>query len=233
MKKLYPTLLLAFLALVSPVCSQSFQIGFGTGKLAYSQKPIKDFNTEVSRLVPFETAFTDNFPATLFFQGEIGYNFRSFFLGVNYAYNSTGSRLTRSDYSGSYYFDVILTGHMMGLSPGFFSSLSNRWKLYYMCDAGIIYSSLSMDESIALGDYYDHNEQFEWEATSYFAKPHLRLSYELYNVKLSLSAGYLIDFDSPFHLKENKDVILKNSRYKNVTTGWNGFITGLSVYFVL
>jgi hypothetical protein len=221
-----------FLIPVSSGFSQSLQIGFGTGILAYNQKPIKDFNLEASRLVPFNTAVTDNFPATPFYQGEIGYNFRSFFLGVNYAYNSTGSRLTRSDYSGAYYFDMVLTGHMMGLSPGFFSSF-NRWKLYYMCDAGIIYSSLNMDESIVLGDYYDHNEQFEWETTSYFAKPHLRLSYELYNVKVSLSAGYLIDFETPFHLKEDKDIILKNPRYIDVTTGWKGFMTGLGIYFVL
>lgn len=226
-------ILLIFSISVWPGFSQSFQIGFGSGRLAYDHKPIKDFNNDVSGLVQFETAFTDNFPATPYFFGEIGYNFRYFFLGVNYAYNSTGSRLTRSDYSGAYYFDVILTGHMFGLSPGFFSSFNDRWKLYYMCDGGIVYSSLSMDESLVVGDFFDQSDRMDWETSSWFARPHLRLSYEVYHVKVSLSAGYLIDFKSSFHRKDNKDQILKNLRHEDVATGWNGIMTGLSIYFVI
>jgi hypothetical protein len=228
-------ILFAFIFLISctSAFSQKLQIGIGTGKLLYDQEPLKTFNTGISNSIPFETAVTDNFPATLYYQGEAGYNFRKFFIGVNYAYHSTGSRLTASDYSGSYYYDVILTGHMPGLTLGLFSSFKNNLKLYYLSDIGAAFSSLKLNETFILGDFPDQTEKFDLETRSYFAKPHLRLSYELYNAKVSLSGGYFIDFGAPFHLKDEKKNKLKNFRNEEVKSGWDGFITGVTVYFTL
>jgi hypothetical protein len=90
-----------------------------------------------------------------------------------------------------------------------------------------------MNESLVLGDYFDQEEKFDLETRSYFAKPHLRLSYEMYNIKVSLSGGYFIDFGAPFHLKDDRESKLQNYRREEVTSNWNGFMTGLSVYFVL
>jgi hypothetical protein len=213
--------------------SQRVQIGFGAGKMLYDQRPLKTFNTGISRAIPFETAVTDNFPATFYYQGEAGYNFRRFFAGLNYAYNSTGSRLTVSDYSGSYHYDVILTGHMPGISLGVFTTFSNNLKLYYVGDAGVVFSSLKLRESFILGEFPDQEEKFDLKARSYFAKPHLRLSYELHHVKVSLSGGYFIDFGAPFHMKDDKKHELRNFRNEKVESGWNGFTTGLSVYFII
>jgi hypothetical protein len=212
---------------------QSLQFGFGTGILLYNQQPLKTFNKGISLAVPFKTAVTDNFPATLFYQGEVGYNFRKFFVGVNYTYNSTGSRHTLSDYSGSYYYDAVLTGHMPGLSIGLYSSFNNRWKLYYLSDFGAIFSSLKLEERFSLVGFSNEEEDFDLETRSYFAKPHLELSYEMYNVKVSLSGGYFIDFGAPFHLKGEKEKKLMNYRNAEVKSGWNGFVTGFNVYYVL
>jgi hypothetical protein len=71
------------------------------------------------------------------------------------------------------------------------------------------------------------------ETRSYFAKQHLRLSYELYNIKVSLSGGYFIDLGDPFHLEDEKEKKLMNYQNEEVTSGWNGFTTGLNVYFIL
>jgi hypothetical protein len=222
-----------FFITVSSAFSQSLQFGIGSGKLMYSQEPLKVFNRGISQLVPFKTAVTDNFPATFYYQGEAGYNFRKLFIGVNYTFNSTGSRHTLSDYSGSYYYDVVLTGHMPGLSLGFISNINNNVKLYYMSDFGAVFSSLNLKESFELVDISKNEEKFDLETRSYFAKPHLRLSYELYHIKVSLSGGYFIDFESPFHLKGEKEKKLTNYRNEKVTSGWGGFMTGLSVYVIL
>jgi hypothetical protein len=228
-------ILLAFLLLIpaSSAFSQSLQIGLGAGKLMYDHEPLKTFNRGISLAIPFKTVVTDNFPETPYYQGEVGYNFRKFFVGVNYAFNSTGSRHTLSDYSGSYYYDVIMTGHIPGLSLGLYSSFNNRWKLYYMSDFGAVFSSLKMKETFVLVGISSEEEKFDLEARSYFAKPHLELSYEIYNVKVSLSGGYFIDFGAPFHLKGEKERKLIDYRNAEVTSGWNGFMTGFNVYFVL
>jgi hypothetical protein len=228
-------ILFAFILLIpfASATPQSFQFGIGAGKMMYKQEPLKTFNSGILRSIPFTTSVTDNFPATNYYQGEIGYNFRRFFLGVNYAYNSTGSRHTLSDYSGSYYYDVILSGHMPGVSLGLFSGFNNRWKLYSMSDFGAVFSSLKLEESFVLGTNPAESENLELETLSYFARPQLRLSYEFYNIKVSLSGGYFIDFGAPFHFKDDKENKLMNSRNEEVRSGWNGFTTGLNVYFVL
>jgi hypothetical protein len=212
--------------------SQSLQFGIGAGKMMYDHESLKTFNSGVSRLVPFKIAVTDNFPETPYYQGEVGYNFRKFYIGVNYAYNSTGARHTLSDYSGSYYYDVVVTGHMPGLSLGLYSGFG-RWKLYYLSDFGAVFSSLRMKEKFTLVGYSETEEKFNLESRSFFAKPHLRLSYELYNIKVSLSGGYFIDFGAPFHMKSDKDQKLVNYLSQEVSSGWGGFMTGLNVYIVL
>jgi hypothetical protein len=218
---------------VSTTFAQRLQFGFSAGQLNYENAQLKSFDEYVSRLLPFQTAVTDNFPVTPYFGGEAGYHFNSYFIGVNYAFNSTGSRRTATDYSGYYYFDVIKNGHLVSLTPGTYISITNNLKVYLLSDAGVIFSVLKMNEKIHVNDLRTHEEKFDWKTKSFYARPHLRLSYEFFHVKAGLSAGYLLDFQSPFHLKGEKEVILRGDRSKRITSNWNGFMAGLSIYFVI
>jgi opacity protein-like surface antigen len=213
--------------------AQGWQIGFSTGKVDYDTRRLKSFNESISRRLPFENALTDNFPVTPYVGIEAGYNFKTFFTGVSYAFNSTGSRLTVTDYSGSYYFDLIQNGHLVSVTPGSFIEIANNLKVYFVCDVGAIFSALIMNERAYFTDIGELSELYDFKSRSFFARPHVRLSYEFFFFKVGLSAGYLLDSQGFFHLKGDRDRILRDHRNENVISDWNGFSTGLSIYVVI
>ena len=213
--------------------AQSWQIGLSNGRVNHENKRLKSFNESISKRLPFETALTDNFPVVPNYGAEAGYNFNAFFLGINYAFNSTGSRLTVSDYSGSYYFDIILNGHLVSVTPGSFFEIANNLKLYFVCDVGAIFSALILNEKAHFTDYGEYSEWHDFKSRSFYARPHMRLSYEFYILKVGISAGYLLDSQGFFHLKGERDRVLRDHRNERVVSDWNGFSTGLSIYIVI
>ena len=213
--------------------AQSWQIGFSTGKVNHENKRLKSFNESISSRLPFETALTDNFPVTPYVGIEAGYNFKAFFIGVNYAFNSTGSRLTVTDYSGSYYFDIIQNGHLVSVTPGSFIEIANNLKVYFVCDVGAIFSALILNERAYFTDFGEYKEWYDFNSRSFYARPQVRLSYEFFYFKVGLTAGYLLDSQGFFHVKGDRDRILKDYRNEQVISDWNGFSAGLSVYFVI
>lgn len=214
--------------------SQSWQLGLGSGAWVHSQKTLKSFNESIISTIPFEVGVTENFPTSPFFQVEAGYTFEQLYIGFIYTYNSTGSRITSSDYSGTYYYDIILTGHIPGISIGYCQRINDKLKLYYKSDFGEIFSILKMNETIMVKNVDSNEEKTNLVATSFYAKPNLQLSYELNKIRFYLSLGYLIDFKAPFHLKNQKKAILSNpSTREEVKSSWNGLMAGISVYYTV
>ncbi len=212
--------------------SQNWQFGLGTGGWIHNQNTLKAFNKSIQSSIPFDTEITDNFPITPYFQGEVGYLFEQFYIGAIYTYNSTGSRITSTDYSGSYYYDLVLSGHLAGLSIGNYQPINKKWKLFYKADLGGIFSSLKMKESIIINNFDSNEDKIELIATSVYAKPNVQLSYELGKIKLNLSLAYLIDFKAPFHLENKKDAkLLDPSSGSEVKTSWHGLHFGLNIYY--
>jgi hypothetical protein len=224
--------ILFFLSFVA-ADAQGWQIGFSASKLNHDNKRLKSFSESVSGLIPFETALTENFPVIPYFGLEAGYNFKSFFLGVNYAFNSTGARHTVTDYSGSYYFDIILNGHIVSLTPGSFIEIANNLKVYFVCDVGAIFSALVLNEKAYFTDFGEYQEWYDFKSGSFYARPHMRLSYEFLFFKAGLSAGYLMDSQGLFHVKGSRDRILRDHQNERVLSDWKGFSAGLSIYLVI
>ncbi len=219
-----------FFFLFSNAFSQTWHLGVGTGVWIHSQKSLKDFNESIQSSLPFSAEITDNFPITPYFQLNAGYTFKKLSVGTLYTFNSTGSRITSTDYSGSYYFDLILSGHLAGLTVGSFKSFNNKWLIIYNAEIGSVFSSLKMKESVIINNFDSYDDETDFAAISIYSKPNVQLSYELKKLSLGLSVGYLIDFKSQFRLKNQKDAVLINpSSHTKVKSGWNGFMIGFSL----
>lgn len=216
------------------VFSQSWHVGVGSGFMTHSQSPLKNFNKSIKEIIPFETEITDNFPTTSYFQGEIEFRYDQLIVGLIYTYNSTGSRVTSTDYSGSYYYDITLNGNIWGIYIGTFTKLNDRLKLHYNIETGEIFSSLKLKESISINNVGSNEDIENLYATGLYFKPNLKLSYEYAKFNFNLNCGYIIDTQSPFHLKDQEDATLLNpTTNEKIKTEWNGLMVGISVSYSL
>lgn len=226
--------ILIFLLLIvfsNNIKAQILKIGFGAGFLQHSQNDLKNLNEQVKSSLPFETNTTNSFPTTPYVQGEVGLDFKKIYIGSIYLFNSTGTRITASDYSGTYKYDIVLSANIIGLKIGKDWFLNESFKITYKHEIGAIYSSLKMKESF---DYENESligEELSLMAKSIYTKPNIQFGYTLKRFDICMSAAYMFDFKSSFHLKDDTDAKLINKNRKEVKTNWNGLELGVNIYF--
>ena len=120
-----------------------YSIGYGT----YQLDDIKSL--QHSMLNNYGLKETDCFPGYLTHSVLLGYDTKRHHFGSNFSYLTTGGRLHRADYSGSYTIDMIVNGYRLGafyryyINTGF-SPLS----VYLQVNPGVLFSSLEIKEQV-------------------------------------------------------------------------------------
>ena len=191
------TLRLAFiLFLILFICNtlhaQRIELMLTTGMAGYSMKDLKTMNTDVQKYLQFDTQVTDNFPMTIQVGGHFALIFsKNYKLGLLYAYNSTGSRVTASDYSGYYRFDNIVTGHTVGIMNGFLVYGYKAIRLDFQANGGFIASDIKMSETLTVADTTISSAP-HYTAIGFFAEPRVELSCHWKNLKGGVYLGYFI-----------------------------------------
>lgn len=93
----------------------ALNIGYGT----YSMTELKERRDKSVERMPFDAKVVDDYPGFLYFRPEIYFKFGNGALfGLGFGYNSTGSRIAYSDYSGEYEADLIVSAYSLRLIMG-------------------------------------------------------------------------------------------------------------------
>jgi len=135
------------------VKAQNIELMFTGGMAGYSMSELKKLNTEVQDQVLFNTKLTENFPMTFQFGGHFAVLFsNNYKLGLIYAFNSTGSRIASSDYSGSYRFDNVVRGQTIGILNGFRVYDYKVFRIDFQANLGFVSSNLKIEEELIEAD---------------------------------------------------------------------------------
>lgn len=96
--------------------SQELNFILGSGVGSYKMDDLKEFNNIVLKSLPFDARITNNFPIYWNYKSSILYSFKKLLTaGITWSYQSTGSRLSRVDYSGVYSFDSRIRSSTPGI----------------------------------------------------------------------------------------------------------------------
>jgi hypothetical protein len=188
--------------------SLEYSIGYGT----YQLDDIKSLQHSMLNIYGLEN--TDSFPNYFTHSVALGFVRGRQQFGSNFSYLTTGGRLHRADYSGSYTVDMIMNGFRLG---AFYRSYHNTGlspiSIYLQLGSGIMYSNLKMEEQV---NVYSESEQetSKLRGVGIYLEPTIGASYRFANwLHFSFGGGYQADFLGTMRL---------SGRKTQIKAHWNG-----------
>ncbi len=209
------------------IYAQEIQYGIGTGIGSYNMGDLKKINNEVLQNLPFESKIVSNFPSFFYYQPSIILREKNFGFGICYKFESTGSRISSSDYSGEYRYDMIIYSNSPCFIAVYDISVSNNIRIGLYALAGLVFTNLKMNEYLHVIDTTLTNSTYKFNAQNEIVEPGFSVNYNLKNIGLMLNLGYLIQTkDGSF--STNND---QNSNTNSIKPNWNGYRIGLTFFY--
>jgi len=216
--------LLIILLLYCPIHAhtQGLSVEYSLGYDTYQLDDIK--NLQHSLLNTYGLKETDRFPNYITHSVSLGFVSGNNHFGSNFSYLTTGGRLNRADYSGSYTVDMIMNGYRLG---AFYRLYINtrfpRLYIYEQVSSGVMFSSLKMEENV---NVYSESvqETNKFKGIGIYLEPSIGATYRFTNwLHFSLGAGYEADF---------LGVLKLSGQETQLKAHWDGFrlYGGLAFY---
>lgn len=200
---------------------QKVELMFTSGMAGYSMRDLKTTNDDLQSQIPFSTKLTANFPMTFQFGGHFAVQLSNLYkIGVLYTYNSTGSRITSSDYSGSYYYDNIVTGNTIGILNGFRLYAYKAFRVDLQANIGIVASILKITEELNVADT-TFTSAVHYSAVGMYLEPSMEISYQWKHLKGGIYLGYFLN---PMGRIRNE-----SGQKSSSTINWSGLRFGIEI----
>jgi hypothetical protein len=210
--------------------SQDITPGMSAGLGTYSMTGMKALNTAL--LPNFDAKVVSNFPAYPYFRPSLIFTWTRFSAGLEYTYQSTGSRISTKDYSGEYRLDMLVHSNNAGLSLGWELLWKNRYRVEAGMKCGAAFSHMKFDYSLELNGTVVEDYSNYLDAVQYYFEPGIRFNYALLaDLRLGIYGGYFLDVgDKAF----NGDFDLVNpDTGEDVGPEWKGLRIGIAVGYTL
>lgn len=203
------------------------RLGFGT----FRMQSMKELQRVMIANTDLNAQATDNFGAYVQFGlnvvSDLGENTR---IGCFIEHGSTGGRVAYSDYSGEFLMDTPLNYNAFG---GLFYHHQpiKESTLQYVAGAELhmLMTNMKLQAYTKINNTTERSED-KFNSYGLGLKPFVGLQYPLMDFPTTLSLGYLLDTNYPFHVPgEPKQQLVINSNNKTVQPGWGGLRINLSV----
>lgn len=209
MKKLVIILILYYPFLVfTQELAFEYSMGYGN----YQLNDIKDLQN--SMLDYYGLQETDCFPNYIMHSVSLGFVKKQNHFGSQFSYLTTGGRLQRSDYSGSYTVDMIVNGYRIG---AFYRNYINTGfaplSIYLQVNPGVIFSRFEIQEQISV--YSESVQEItKLKGVGIYFEPTIGANYRFTDwLQFSIGGGYELDFLGKLKL---------SGQETQITANWNG-----------
>lgn len=221
--------ILIFLLLYYPIVtfSQGWSFEYSAGYGTYKLNDIKNLQHSMldnSVLKNYGLKETDCFPGYIIESIALGYVTGSHHFGAGFSYFTTGGRLHRADYSGSYTVDMIMNGNRLGAFYRYNTSSTTHFNFYLQLGSGVMFSDLKMKEEVII---YSESEveTGHLNGTGIYLEPAIGVRYHFANwLSFSLRGGYEADFPGKLKLSEQETQLKAN---------WSGIRLYAGIIFIL
>jgi hypothetical protein len=214
-------IILLILAAFSESRAQQLSFMFSAGMGGYSMKDMKTLNSDLQAHLPFPTQVTSNFPMTPLlgcqFTVRVSYMYT---LGILYSFNSTGSRIASSDYSGSYHFDNVLSGHTLGLITDINIWEGKAFGINFQANLGAVITRIRMTEDLNMADTLVSTSE-KYHSLSGFLEPRLMATYRWKFLKTGVYCGYFYNPGAEIQDSDGKKL--------GVKANWSGIRFGILI----
>lgn len=230
MKRINPWLFLLLFNSVQ-LSGQSLELGFGTGSGSYAMSELKIMNSNILEYSPFEAKLVEDFPPFFYYRPYMLVKGKYLGIGLQYSYESTGSRISSIDYSAEYRFDMVIHSNSPGLYATFGLPLFKNLSVGAYSAIGLIYSTLSIHEYLSAEDEPIFDNKYKFKAKNTSIEGGLELRYKIACLGIKLNGGYLYH-DQRGHFYQNLDPSTNpNINLLQSHPNWNGYRFGISIFY--
>lgn len=204
--------------------SFEYSAGYGTYKLD-DIKNLQHSMLDNSMLNYYGLKETDCFPGYIIHSVALGYVTGSHHFGAGFSYFTTGGRLHRADYSGSYTVDMIMNGNRLGAFYRYnINSSAPHLNFYLQLGSGVMFSNLKMKEQVII--YSESKVDTEHlNGLGIYLEPSIGAKYRFANwLNFSLGGGYEADFLGTMKLLEQETQLKAH---------WNGLRLYGGIIFII
>jgi hypothetical protein len=215
------------------IMAQSWVIGGDVGYHSYKMEELMKVTQRVASSSPFQVTVVSNYPNYFSFSGFSGVQFdNSFQLVLKYNYASTGSRISRSDYSGNYSFNSIANRNALGVQIGMPIIKNGSFIGQFCIEQGISFNKLLFEETLNIySSNYELSSNDEFVSHNLYISPGLSFKYSINNIIPALSCGYEFNFNR--QVLTNSNDLKLNVSGNDVVADWSGFYINVSVAFLI
>ncbi|MHB2149852.1 hypothetical protein ACX8XP_12410 [Calditrichota bacterium LG25] len=199
-------------------------------KIAYSfyaMNDMKAFNKELLRQYQYtvpDMAITENFPAFFGYTIEVFNPFSRMPFGYFVSYNSTGSRITYSDYSGAVYYDMLVKRLWLGI----FKEKTVKHGFYISLYAGVMANYLVINQKLIVWQERVKSRSKYWGMGLAIA-PNIGYRIKFNGFSLGIYLGFELDY-AAIDLKNTENPNLRlHFKGAYLNPDWSGLRFGISV----
>ncbi len=222
----YKYLIIGFWLVYNIGYSQEGSIFVELNYNSFMHNSLKSFQEEFRGDMPeIPIKINDNFPAN--FGITAGYKINSLDAALLFSYNSTGGKISYSDYSGI----VRLTQPLKAYSLGgeYFIELDKSSSNLSLGLKGFMtYSMLEIDSYTQIADEVN-KDNIKLQSIDFGVGGRLIYEYPLSFFMLRASIGVDVVIGGKLKFKENNEYHLENNNGDPVKTNWTGLRTGIGI----
>ena len=217
--------LLIILLLYYPInaYTQGWSFDYSMGYSTYQLEDIKSI--QQSMLNNYGLKDTDCFPGYITHTGALGFFTGHHHFGSKFSYLTTGGRLHRSDYSGSYTVDMIMNGYRLGAFYRYYIKTGfSPLYVYLQLNSGVLFSNLRMEERV---NVYSESAQeiTKLKSVGMYIEPTIGATYRFTDwLHFSIGGGYEADFWGTLKL---------SGQETQIKARWNGLRLYGGLTFIL
>jgi hypothetical protein len=212
--------------------SQIGSLGFEINYNNYSLSSFKNFRNEIVNTLPVEAKVTENFPAFIGFKGLYSNKYKNYKFSVFFGYNSTGGRISYSDYSGKLLIDQVLNIYSTGVQLYIPLYQRNNYSLYLAPNSSFAFTTIKFSQKVEI--YSEKQEESEkFKSTSLGFGLVFKLSKKIKCIEIVTECGFDYFLPSDIWLSNNRELYLVDKYSKKVKCELDGWRTGISLFFDL
>ncbi|KAB1153966.1 hypothetical protein F7018_15900 [Tenacibaculum aiptasiae] len=204
--------------------SQKGKIFIETNYNTFSHSSLSNFQKELANDInpQIPIAITDDFSSHVGF--TLGYEITDIKTSIFVSYNSTGGKISYSDFSGVIRLEQPLSAFTLG--GMYHLNLSDKFKIGFKGFA--MFSNLKLDSYSKIGSVENKN-LIKLSSIDIGVGTSLIYEYPISFFIIRANIGFDLTLGNQLNINGIQDAYLINKSGKQVTTGWTGFRSGLGI----
>lgn len=213
---------------------QVTDLSFGANYGGFNMSEVRQLQNEIKSQISLPVKEISSFPSFVGYEGKVTVHFSRLRIGVIGGVNSTGSRLSYADYSGSLEYNQLAKITHIGFITEFKlkRDSSSTVQPYFSIQLEKGWTRFDIQEKIVVNGSSLVNENPVFRSRHTTIQPGFGIRKSLsYVLFISMYASYLIDSATFLEDLRDKDIKLLDQNFQPVSVNWSGFRIGITLGF--